>query len=292
MDGDSRQDRVAPRDERPYVMIDLLVVDPSIPVRKTLERLLEAHGYAMRGVTRGTDALQQLARQRPDLILSEATLPDMSALELCQQVWLSGVPMLLMSEHVTDALRLEARDAGALEMLTKPLSQHDLLRTLARHLKLPAPLTPSLPPSAPTLLASLMTRPGLLGALIVDEAGLVLEQVGAAIPAALYQPVLTATCAGPAPETRTPASGTPLYEVQVQPSRTAPLGAGPATDTAPSPAAISTELQCAQLEYPAHSVLLSRLPGRPSTVLICLLQNGSYASLIKYYLRSSPFLRS
>ncbi len=273
-------------------MIDLLVVDPSVPVRKTLERLLEAHGYAMRGVTCGADALHQLARQRPDLILSEATLPDMSALELCQQVWLTGVPMLLMSEHVTEALRMEARDAGALEVLTKPLSQQELLRTLARHLKLPAPQTPSPPPSAPTLLGSLMTRPGLLGALLLNETGLVLEQVGVAIPAALYQPVLAATCAAPDPEPRTSVSGTPLYGAQVQPSGTLPLGAGPAIDTAPPPAAVSTELQYAQLEYPAHSVLLYRLPGGPGTVLVCLLQNASYGSLIKYYLCSSPLTRS
>lgn len=278
-------------------MIDLLVVDPSVSVRKTLERLLEAHGYAMRGVTRGGDALHQLARQRPDLILSEASLPDMSALELCQQGWLSGVPTLLMSEHVTEALRLEARDAGALEVLTKPLSQHDLLRSLARHLRLPAPPIPSPAPTAPTLLGSLMTRPGLLGALIFDVSGLVLEQVGTVIPASLYQPVLAASCPVPARETLVPVRETvmpvhetPMREAHVQAARTLPVGAGLATDTAPPPAD-PTELQCAQLEYPAHSVLLFRLPGRAGTVLVCLLQNGSYASLIKYYLRSSPFIR-
>lgn len=278
-------------------MIDLLVVDPSVSVRKTLERLLEAHGYAMRGVTRGADALHQLARQRPDLILSEVSLPDMSALELCQQGWLSGVPTLLMSEHVTEALRLEARDAGALEVLAKPLSQHDLLHSLARHLKLPAPPKPSSPPTTPSLLSSLMTRPGLLGALISDVSGLVLEQIGTTIPAALYQPVLAASCPVPVREalmpvreTSLPAHETQRQEAHVQDVRTMPPGAGPATDTAPPPA-VWTELQCAQLEYPAHSVLLFQLPGRPGTVLVCLLQNGSYASLIKYHLRSSPFIR-
>lgn len=271
-------------------MIDLLVVDPSVSVRKTLERLLEAHGYAMRGVTRGGDALHQLTRQRPDLILSEASLPDMSALELCQQGWLSGVPTLLMSEHVTEALRLEARDAGALEVLTKPLSQYELLRSLARHLKLPAPPIPSPAPTTPTLLSSLMTRPGLLGALIFDVSGLVLEQVGTVIPAALYQPVLAASCLIPARETVMPVHEMPMREAHVQAARTLPVGAGLATDTAPPPAD-PTELQCAQLEYPAHSVLLFRLPGRAGAVLVCLLQNGSYASLIKYYLRSSPFIR-
>ena len=59
----------------------------------------------------------------------------------------------------------------------------------------------------------------------------------------------------------------------------------------PTTAFPTNTLLCAQLEYPAHSVLLFRLPGRAGTVLVCLLQNGSYASLIKYYLRSSPFIR-
>ena len=51
-------------------MVDLLVIEPSVSMRKTLERLLESNGYTMRGVVRGEDAEQQIRRQRPDLILS------------------------------------------------------------------------------------------------------------------------------------------------------------------------------------------------------------------------------
>ena len=76
-----------------------------------------------------------------------------------------------------------------------------------------------------------------------------------------------------------------------------------------------------QLDYPGHCLLLFRLPGQPASepsaaepsgsslptvqqagpgqqpalvssgTLVCMIQNSSYASLIKYHLRSSPYIR-
>ncbi|WP_424949941.1 response regulator transcription factor [Deinococcus sp.] len=236
-------------------MIDLLVIEPSISVRKTLERLLESSGYTMRGVTREADALGQVSRQRPDLILSEVTLPGGGGLELCQQFRMAGLPVLLMSGLVSDQLRRASRDAGALDLLSKPIAPGELLGRLAYHLKLPTPATSALLQTSPTLLGSLMTRPGLLGAALIGAAGELVEQAGRTIPAALYRPFLI------------PAAG--LDETQRSPFT----------------------LQCAQLDYPEHCLLLFRLPHPPGNTLICLIQNSSYASLIRYHLRSSPYMR-
>jgi len=236
-------------------VIDLLVVEPSVSVRKTLERLLESSGYTMRGVTRMADALRQAGRQRPDLVLSEVTLPDGGGLELCQQFSVAGVPVLLMSTLPSDRLKRDSLEAGALELLSKPFTDDVLLRRLAYHLKLPAPARPP-PLGSPTLLNSLMTRPGLLGAALLSGAGDLLEQVGQTVPAVLYRSFL--------PQLRSEEPAGPVQE---------PL------------------LQCAQLEYPDHCLLLFRLPAQPLGILICLIQNSSYASLIKYHLRSSPYIR-
>ncbi|WP_407569037.1 response regulator [Deinococcus altitudinis] len=286
-------------------MIDLLLIEPNSGVRKTLERLLETSGYSIRGVTRGTDALRQISRQRPDLVLSEVTLPDTGGLELCLQLQLSGLPVLLMSSGVNEQLRRDTQGAGALELLSKPLSESLLLSRLAHHLNLPVPPAPRvLRPS--NVLGSLMTRPGMLGAVRAalnpapqagsgesstpqnprlvgpdSEEYLVLEELGRPVPIALYRAFLKPLTQGhaAAPQ-RGPATLT------AAPDRLSP-GARSAEDRG----AEAAELQCIQLEYPEHCLLLFRLPGETPTVLVCLLQNSSYASLVKYYLQSSDYVR-
>ena len=234
-------------------MIDLLVIEPSISTRKMLERLLESSGYSVRGVTRAADARRQVSRQRPDLVLSEVNLPDLGGLELCQQLRLIGLPVMLMSGEASPKLRLDSLAAGALELLSKPLSEQRLLDRLSYHLKLPVTAAPfGLPPSPP-LLTALMNRPGILGVALLGRTGEPIEQLGQRIPAALYQAFL--------PQ----------------------LAAAEVLDTG--------ALQSAQLEYAEHCLLLFRLPSQPVTLLVCLIQNSSYASLVRYHLRSSPYVR-
>ena len=285
-------------------MIDLLLIEPDLGARKTLERLLETSGYSVRGVTRETDALRQIGRQRPDLVLSEVSLPGSGGLELCQHLQLSGLPVVLMSSGVNEQLRRESQVAGALELLSKPLSESLLLGRLAHHLKLPVPALPRVPAPS-TVLGSLMTRPGMLGAVRVTlkrppldrraepdtgECG-VLEELGQPVPPALYRAFLkpltqvypTALRPDPAILPRlpgactasTPTANTCAADAQVDREGTA----------------ATAELQCVQLDYQEHCLLLFRLPADPPTMLVCLIQNSSYASLVKYYLRSSEYLR-
>jgi CheY-like chemotaxis protein len=270
-------------------MIDILVIEPSVSVRKTLERLLESHGYTMRGVTRGADAVRQISRQRPDLILSEVQLPDADApdtggLELCQQFSLAGLPVILMTTWIDERLRQDSRDAGALDLLSKPLAENLLLSRLAHHLKLPAPVLPQQVQASPTLLTTLMTRPGLLGAALIGQEGEALEQIGAAIPAGLYQPFV---------------SPLPVHPAPVHPGSTATAAGQAQACSLQAESERLPELQCAQLEYLGQCLLLFRLPGDqprsevalPASTLVCLIQNSSYASLIKYHLKSSPYVR-
>ncbi len=263
-------------------MIDLLVIEPSVSMRKTLERLLETNGYTMRGVVRGEDAEQQIRRQRPDLILCEVSLPGGGGLEWCQQFRLAGLPVLLMSEDVTERLERDSQNAGALELLSKPLAEGTLLRRLAHHLKLPAPvIPPRVVEATSTLLGSLMTRPGILGTVLLGPRTELLERLGSPIPEALYLPFL-ALAKQNCPGYRR-SSSTPVPE---------PFSA----EDKPA-----EQVQTMQLDYSDHCLLLFRLTGQPasgqqpalksSSTLICMIQNSSYACLIKYHLRSSPYIR-
>ena len=285
-------------------MIDLLLIEPDVGARKTFERLLETSGYSVHGVTRGSDALRQIGRQRPDLVISEVTLPDSGGLELCLQLQLSGLPVLLMSSGVDERLRLKSQGAGALELLSKPVSETLLLSRLAYHLKLPVPAPPRV--TAPsTLLSSLMTRPGMLGAVRValdhratPETGgyTVSEELGQPIPPALYRPFLN-------PLTQVYLTALPTDPALLSSVRgTDDTGNRLAHDMLAQDRATqereiqsrnteTAELQCIQLDYLEHCLLLFRLPTEVHTLLICLIQNSTYASLVKYYLRASEYVR-
>jgi len=230
-------------------VIDVLLVEPDASQRTTLERLLERHGYTPRSAVRATDAVRSVRRHRPDVVLCEVQLPDMDGLDLCRQLRMSALPVLLMSGQWSERLQRDSRDAGALDLLGKPFPETLLLARLAHHLRLPVP-PPGRQHTAPTLPAALMNRPGVLGVLLLDASGHTSEQSGQGIPDDLYRPFLTA--ARPDGE----------------------------------------ELLCLQLEYARHCLLIYRLHAPQDATLVCLLQNSSYASLVKYHLRASPSTRT
>ena len=285
---------------------DLLVIEPSVSMRKTLERLLESNGYTMRGVVRGEDAEQQIRRQRPDLILSEVNLPGGGGLEWCQQFCLAGLPVLLMSADATTQLERDSQNAGALELLSKPLAEGTLLRRLAHHLRLPAPAAPPrVVEATSTLLGSLMTRPGILGTVLLGPRAEMLEHLGSPVPEALYLPFLTLakqTCPGNRGTSITPETG---LQHKLSPDSTLAPEPSSADDRS------AGQVQIMQLDYPGHCLLLFGLPAQPASgqpvsgqpvsgqrpaleqpsTLICMIQNSSYASLIKYHLRSSLYIR-
>ena len=59
-----------------------LVVDDSMLIRYTVCRFLEGRGFAVESATNGAEALQILARKRPDLIVTDMQMPKMSGSEL------------------------------------------------------------------------------------------------------------------------------------------------------------------------------------------------------------------
>jgi CheY-like chemotaxis protein len=59
-----------------------LVVDDSMLIRYTVCRFLEERGFAVESATNGVEALEILARVRPDLIVTDMQMPKMSGSEL------------------------------------------------------------------------------------------------------------------------------------------------------------------------------------------------------------------
>ena len=115
----------------------LLLADDDPKLRQFLELELGEEGYAVQSAASGMDALLAIRQAKPELVILDWMLPDLSGVEVCQRLRSTGlgVPVLMLTGRDAVADRVEALDAGADDYLVKPFSIEELLarlRALAR----------------------------------------------------------------------------------------------------------------------------------------------------------------
>lgn len=111
-------------------MPKILIADDSIAVRKVAERLLTEAGMGVTLAANGSEALAMLAKDRPDLIVSDVIMPDKSGYEVCAfirgQASLADLPVLLISGIVNDEVSRQAESCKADGVLKKPFQGSSL----------------------------------------------------------------------------------------------------------------------------------------------------------------------
>ena len=106
----------------------ILVVDDEREIVRALQRALKAHGYNVLTASNGEDAVETVARQRPDLLLLDLLLPGISGLEVCRQVRAkSNVPIIVLSVKEAERDKVEALDLGADDYVAKPFGVDEVL---------------------------------------------------------------------------------------------------------------------------------------------------------------------
>jgi len=114
----------------------ILVVDDDAPNRAVLGIVCAARGHTVIEAGSGADALAAAAARRPDLILLDIGLPDVSGLEVCRRLRGAGVeaPILMLSGHADPADLALARRLGADGYLAKPYAVRELVDRVEEHL--------------------------------------------------------------------------------------------------------------------------------------------------------------
>jgi CheY-like chemotaxis protein len=133
-------------------MPKVLVADDSIAVRKVAERLLTEAGLGVALAANGEEALAYLAKEKPDLIVSDVIMPDKSGYEVCAfvraQRGLANTPVLLISGIVNDEVTKQAESCHADGVLKKPFQGTSLkdrvLELLAKRQGAAAPAAKSI----------------------------------------------------------------------------------------------------------------------------------------------------
>lgn len=115
----------------------ILIVDDEVNVLRMLGYALEAQGYEVLVAESGKDALTKVlaVSERPDLMILDINLPDISGVEICQQLRskpeTADLPIIMLSARTQVAHKITGLQAGADEYVTKPFDSDEMLARVA-----------------------------------------------------------------------------------------------------------------------------------------------------------------
>lgn len=111
--------------------LTVMVVEDHDDTRYMFKWALEESGYRVVEASDGGEAVSVAARERPDLILMDGTLPVFDGLtaarRIREQTALSTIPIVALSGHATPEFRDEALAAGCQYLLIKPITVEALV---------------------------------------------------------------------------------------------------------------------------------------------------------------------
>ena len=117
----------------------VLIVEDNELNMKLFHDLLEAHGYATVATRNGIEALDLARTHRPDLILMDIQLPEVSGLEVTK--WLKddedlrAIPVVAVTAFAMKGDEQKIRSGGCDGYIAKPISVASFLQTVSRFLE-------------------------------------------------------------------------------------------------------------------------------------------------------------
>jgi CheY-like chemotaxis protein/predicted regulator of Ras-like GTPase activity (Roadblock/LC7/MglB family) len=115
-------------------MPKVLVVDDSLSVRKVVQRALESKRIEVLSAASGSEAMEQIGRETPDLIVCDVIMPDMDGYQVCDFVkkhpTLGHTPVLLISGIVNSTVLERAAKVRSDDVMRKPFAADELLHRI------------------------------------------------------------------------------------------------------------------------------------------------------------------
>jgi len=115
----------------------VFIVDDDARMRAAMQRLLKAVGLYSESFSTPQDFLRQKLPDSPACLVLDVRLPGMSGLEVQRQLKEAGaqIPIIFITSHGDIPMTVKAMKSGAVEFLTKPFRDQDLLDAIHQALK-------------------------------------------------------------------------------------------------------------------------------------------------------------
>ena len=115
-------------------MTTVLIVEDDDAIRTNITRLLKLEGFNIMSATNGREALERARSVRPDVIVSDVSMPEMDGLQLIQALRadasLAAIPVMLLTALDDRASMRRGMASGADDYLAKPFTRAELLEAL------------------------------------------------------------------------------------------------------------------------------------------------------------------
>ncbi|TCK27945.1 response regulator receiver protein [Ancylobacter aquaticus] len=119
----------------------VLIVEDNELNMKLFNDLLEAHGYITVGTRNGIEAMDLTRKHRPDLILMDIQLPEVSGLDVTRALKadpeLKAIPVIAVTAFAMKGDEERIREGGCEAYLSKPISVAKFLETVRQFAPLP-----------------------------------------------------------------------------------------------------------------------------------------------------------
>ena len=114
----------------------VLVVDDKINVQILLNDVLSSHGYKVICASNGKDALMQLAKNNPDIVLLDIMMPQMDGYQFISELRKSSeLPVIMITAKQLEADVIKGFELGADDYISKPFKMSEMLVRLKAVLK-------------------------------------------------------------------------------------------------------------------------------------------------------------
>ncbi len=113
------------------------IVDDDDSLRNSLDNLLRSVGFRAQGFASAEAFLSSNQAHDTSCLILDVRMPGMNGLELQRQMVAANwrIPIIFVTSHADDDARARALDAGAVDFLSKPFREEDLLNAINAALK-------------------------------------------------------------------------------------------------------------------------------------------------------------
>lgn len=119
--------------------IEVLIADPQPESLNSLADLLSTASFAVRKATDGSQVLHAVKFQKPDLLITEVSLPEMDGVEVCRRLRETydhfSLPIVFLTHRNENFTEIAAFEAGADDFILKPVRPRVFLSRIWSHIQ-------------------------------------------------------------------------------------------------------------------------------------------------------------
>ena len=112
----------------------VLLIEDYADTRQMISLLLRRTGYNVIEAEDGIQGLLKASWESPNLILMDLALPEMDGVEVTRRILaipkLAGIPIIVLSAYLNDAVERDVRSAGCVEIFSKPFDAASFLECI------------------------------------------------------------------------------------------------------------------------------------------------------------------